>query len=283
MEPAEATKAEEKVEDIKEPYEEDGFLALPETPEEKVEEKGELSEEEEKPLEFKPSQIEKDEEKGDELIDIVHLGQVHRLTKEKVVALAQQGFDYNSKVGPHGKIARMIETDPKIAQMVERAWAEKTNPKKTEIKIQPLDKYENENDWLKGNLQAVVDNAVAEKVRGMNRPSAVPPPQMAIASQTLMMRDPKNYQAVLNGFPKYLEKLSVENYKRVDTDLSALCEFYDFVKTQELPSENKAPTPKPTFKVRSGGGVAPKQGPTSAWEVSNEEFDKQIARIKGYS
>lgn len=295
--PEEATKTEEELEQEKQELEQekqddkDGFIPLPEIPEEKKEVgEGELEEvpdkkpdeKKEEISDFKPTPIEK---VGDELFEeIVHGGQVHRITKDKYKELAQKGFDYDNKVGPHGKIARMIEADPAIAQMVEDAWAGKFKPKAEEVKLKPLTDYEDEDTWLKDNLQSAVAAAVTNKQ---------PPPPSPVTqtvgpsvAQTLMMRDPQHFQLVMNKMPQYLNQLSVENYKRVDTDLSVLCEFYDYVKDQEI-SKAKIPSSqtiqKPSFKVRSGG-VDLKRGDTEdfAWKLSNDDFEKQLARIKGY-
>lgn len=302
-----ATKTEEELKEEKlteelEKDEKDGFIPLPEPPEEKgeVEEKpgekvGEAPPEEvgdkdkkpdqkgeeTKPEAFEPTPVEKVE--GDEeFVEIVHLGQVHRITKEKFQELAQKGFDYDSKVGPHGKIARMIEADPEIAQMVEDAWIAKAQPKVEPVTIKPLDDYDSEEEWLKDNIRIAVESAVAA-VKPTVQPSS-PAIEGSPAAQMLMMRDPQHFQMVMAKFPQYANQLSIENYRRIDADPAALCEFYDYVKEREtgVPKVD-SPKPKPSFKVRSGGGVESRQdNEQQAWNLSNEEFEKQLARIKGY-
>jgi len=279
----ETTKPEEEKEELEgwEQNEKDGFIPLPEAPEEEVEEGEEASVEvEEKPEEiagFKPTPIE-GIERDEGLEEIVHLGQVHRITKDKLKELAQKGFDYDTKVGPHGKIARIIETNPEIAQMVEDAWLAKMQPKSMPIEVKPITDYDNEDDWLKDNMQSAINAFIKQT------PAASPTQDNSVA-RTLMMRDPQHFQLVISKFPQYLNKVSVENYRRLDTDPAALCEFYDYVKEQEVDKKKPIlPKPKPSFKVRSGGGVVPRQEDNAqhAWNLSNEEFDKQIARIKGY-
>lgn len=284
----EAIKAEEEAIKAEELLDEkDGFVPLPEmtviddpekkeTSDDSGKKPEETLEEEREPLAFKPTPIKEDELKEDDLEEIVHMGQVHRISKEKLKELAQKGFDYDSKVGPHGKIARMIEANPAIAKMVQDTWDKKDQPK--DLQIKSLDDYEDENEWLKANLQT----AIADNININEQPRSQAEPQVSPIAQTLMMRDPQHFKTVMDKMPEYLSRLTVENYKRVDTDLSALCEFYDYVKEQEISVADK-PTQKPSFKVRSMG-TAPKENDVDyAWKIPNKDFEKQLAKIKGYT
>lgn len=55
----------------------------------------------------------------DEVYEIVHHGHVHRVTKEKLINLAQKGFDYEQKVGPHRRIVQLVESDPRAAALLD--------------------------------------------------------------------------------------------------------------------------------------------------------------------
>jgi len=266
---------------------EDGFIPLPEVSVEKNEEENLANEgpaeekPEEKPSEFKLTPVE--EKNEEEFEELVHLGQVHRITKEKFKELAQKGFDYDSKVGPHGKIVRLIESNPEIATMVEEAWKAKSQPVESKpVEIKSFDDYDSEDDWLKDNIQIAM-KAVAEKSTTQPAQPAQPPTTRAEKeSEMLMMRDPQHFNFVSSKFPQYVNRLSIEDYTRIDSDPAALCEFYDYVKEQEL-GKKKTDSPKPTLKIRSGGGVASKQdGVQRVWDLSNEEFEKQLAAAKGY-
>ena len=269
-------------------FEENGFIALPEGVGEdsgKEEDPDDGGEKKTTPI-FEPTPIKEPETKAEEdaFEEIVHRGQVHRVTKEKLKELAQKGFDYDTKVGAHGKIARMIETDPEFAKIVNNAWAEKNRPKKLQVKT--IDDYENEDDWLRDNLQTIVGDTVATQVNTMIQ-SQPPPAQTSTVAQTLMARDPQGFNATMSVLPQYLQKLSIENYRRIDTDFSALCEFYDYVKGAEAAGGQKTPIKSnaPSFKVRSGSpAVKTKDTDLNyAWDLSNKDFNKEIAQIKGYT
>ena len=271
-------------------FEENGFIALPEEDlgkeedPDKKEDPDDGGEKKTTPI-FEPTPIKEPETKAKEetFEEIVHRGQVHRVTKEKLKELAQKGFDYDTKVGAHGKIARMIETDPEFAKIVNNAWAEKNRPKKLQVKT--IDDYESEDDWLRDNLQTIVGDTVAAQVNTMIQSQPPPPPaQTSTVAQTLMARDPQGFNTTMSVLPQYLQKLSIENYRRIDTDFSALCEFYDYVKGAE---GQKTPVKSntPSFKVRSGS-PAMKTKDTDlnyAWNLSNKDFNKEIAQIKGYT
>jgi len=79
----------------------------------------------------------------------------------------------------------------------------------------------------------------------------------------------------------------VRDYQQIDTDLAALCKFYDFVKDQELKKSGTGDTrtvDKPGFRVRSGGGEASRDEEKAdyAWNLNKEEFQKQLNKVKGY-
>ena len=315
----EATPEEEKIDTTE--LDDDGFIPLPDeaeeeepepgegevgeaAPEKAAEEKpeGEVEAEEEEPPAFKldePAQAETPEgEEGEvETFEIIHKGRVHKVTKDEIVNLAQKGFDYDVKVGPYGKIAKMIEADPEIAQIVEAHWQKKvqggdkkeTTTNLPALEIKPMDDYDNEADWLKANLTPVLE-AAANMARNNETMTETVPQQPSPIATMLMTRDAQNYNLVMGKFPEYVEKLSVADYRRVDSDPAALCQFYDYVKEQVLkPAATTAPekeaTPKPSFKVRSGGGEAPRQGDdkNQAWNLSNDEFEKTLAKVKGYA
>ena len=308
----EATKKEEErtAQEIQD--EKDGFIPLPEGPEE-VEEEVEGAAPGVKPeVEAKPevevpafkleSPIEAPSAKEGEAdtIEIVHHGQVHRLTKEKIVELAQKGFDYDFKVGPHGKLAQMVESDPELAQLIQTHWDKKTQKPEARpaiepptLEIKPMDDYDNELDWLKGNMEPLllaIGQLRTDMTQQREAPPALATPQLTPIQTMLMGRDPTGFKFVMSKFPEYLGQVNVQDYQRIDSDPVAICQFYDFVKQAELTKAGNGPTgqpqpkPKPSFKVRSGGGEAPRQDGDAdyAWKLSNEEFEKQLAAARGY-
>jgi len=215
--------------------------------------------------------------------EIVHNGQVHRITKDKLIELAQKGFDYDFKVGPHGKIVQMIDSDPEIAKIVSDHWEKKLSGDKEEkpsFKVKEIDDYDSETEWLQDNIQ----NAI-EFGKSQSAPVVQQPARNTAVADALKMRDPEYCDKVISAMPNYASQLSVTDYQRIDSDMGALCQFYDFVKTQEL-AKTAAPTKvgTPGFRVRSGGGEAPKvAGKKSvAWNLSKDDFQKELNKIKGY-
>jgi len=229
-----------------------------------------------------------DGEDGDDFVDIVHNGQVHKITKEKMIELAQKGFDYDSKVGPHGKIAQMINTDPELTKMVDDYWRGKVKDDEAidnKFKVLSMDDYETEELWMQANMQSVYD-----KVKKDTPEPAAPQPKNDESSSVtaLRARDPENFERVYSKLSEYAEKLTVKDYRKVDSDLASLCKFYDFVKEQEGSKKDggtSSAQKKPGFRVKSGGGDAPssKGEDSPAWKLSKKDFQKQLDKIKGYA
>lgn len=56
---------------------------------------------------------------------IVHNGQEHVIDHDKMIELAQKGFDYDFKVGPHRKIVQLLDMDPAAQTMLNNYFSEK--------------------------------------------------------------------------------------------------------------------------------------------------------------
>lgn len=215
-------------------------------------------------------------------VDIVHNGQVHRITKEKMVELAQKGFDYDVKVGPHGKLVQMIDSDPELSNIVDDYWKRKVGGDTTEkakpFEVKSLDEFDSEEEWLKENI------ATAMKSYARPVPSTVSQQPTNTAADALRMRDPEFFNKVYPHLDRYAESLSVKDYKKVDSDIGSLFKFYDYVKKQELnPEKTAQQAVPPIFHTKSGGGEAPKASNASpAWKMSKGDFQKQLNKIKGY-
>ena len=270
---------------------EEGVIEYPSEqpePEDEIEEEVKEPEEEEaepeKPPTFTFADEEVEESNDPETMEIVHRGQKISVPKEKVTELVQKGYDYDYKVGPHGKIAQMIEADPNLAQVVNNYWQGKTNPEptpepKSDFDVTPLTDYETEEDWLKANMNSAI------KARG-----TVPTPQPIVErgnqiDDMLKMRDPANYARVLPVMLENVQNLSVKDYQRIDSDPAALYQYYDFIKNQVIGGQ-QAPQERsnPSFKVRSGGGDAPREETKKdyAWNLPKDKFRAQMEKIKGF-
>lgn len=288
----------EKKEEVKEDLE-----PLEEVNEDLEEEPGTLEEEEEeaggvdgkvddkpeeKPPKFKLADTElspetKEDEKDDK-IEIVHNGQVYSFTKDKIVELAQKGFDYDFKVGPHGKLAQLIEADPAISKIVDDHVQGKVAGKKAEkFTVSSLNDYEDETEWLQDNFSKLIP--LMEKEPPPVAPVTSSEPKGGTMADALKGRDPEFFDRVFPKLEQYAQDLSVAEYRKVDTDLGALCQFYDFVKGQEIGKVKKLKEVKPQgFRVKSGGGDAPKDsGLSPVWKLSKEDFQQQLDKVKGFA
>ena len=277
---------------------EEGFIEYPEESEEaseviddeengeKADDKKTVEPEETSRFTLEKPETEKTTESDESITEIVHNGQVHKFTKEKLIELAQKGFDYDFKVGPHGKIVKMIEADPEIAKIVNERWQEKATGTKpasgTEegFKVKGIDEYESEAEWLQDNIKQAIEFGQSQQTPVVQQQ----PARNTAVADALKMRDPEHSNMVIAAMPTYAAQLSVSDYGRIDSDMGALCQFYDFVKTKELAKTKSTPVKvsTPGFRVKSGGGDAPKtEGKQDvAWKLSRDDFQKQLDKIK---
>ena len=256
-----------------------------------------------------------------QMFEIVHNGRVHRLTREGITMLAQKGFDYDAKIGPHKKIVRLIESDPTAAAILDeyartgRLPAAAAPAPPPELK--PLTAYENEIDWFKDNFEALQQMTQAAPAAPAAAAAPAPPPAPAETpetpppavddvqriSDTLSARDPKNYARVAPHLMEYANRyLTVEQYQKVNSSMANLVQFYDWIRDQVLaqsPSADSLPPAPPgtppapgagggsggraPFRMQPGGGQPPRDDSgKKAWQLPNKEFEAIIARAKGY-
>lgn len=273
---------------------------------------------------FSDEQDDSGQDQGDtgqgdaEYVEIVHRGQVHRVTPEKAKELAQKGFDYDVKVGPHARIAQLIQTDPELAQMVDNHVRAKMGqgqqgqqPQQTgqggqgqgpakdpvqELEIEPADKFDTDEEWLQANMQKAVQATVQQmqQAQAQNQAQAQPQPQQGVSSaeQLLLSHDPHGFRQVAPRLKEFAAKhLTVEQYQRVNNDPTALVEFYDWVKPQVLGQSEqqgqggqRRQKPAASFRAQSGGGT-PSRGKGESdkiWDMPNDQFEKELAKIKGF-
>jgi len=254
---------------------------------------------EEKPVERPTFKFADDESKSDKqpFMVIKHLGKEIPIdTEDEARNFIQKGFDYDFKVGRHGKLAKTLEQHPDFEKIVAQAWQDyergvtptkpETKPSKPELKS--LEEYEKPEDWFWDNYS---------KVREFEKTSE-PPPRPMVQPQpktdgdalayALVGHDPQNVSRIAPMVPQYAEKyLTKEQYDRVNSDLPSLIQFYDWVKNQiqvekePIKPEKQISKVKPSFRVKSGGGETPDTTSKPPWEGNNEEFERYMAKIKG--
>jgi hypothetical protein len=273
-----------------------------------------FSDEEEEPESPDDSQSGDDGQDPNAYVDIKHNGQIHRVTREKAIELAQKGFDYDKKVGPHQNFAKLLEVDSELRQKVNdhvrsRMRGETTVQQQQQQQQQvqpPEDPFKDAEDddpitvadarkALKTQADQI-DARLNERLQELQQRSA-PSPQpnqadLSPGDRLLLGRDPENYQSVRPYLHDYAQRyLTMAQLERVDNDPKALIEFYDWVKEQVLTSQqqqtsaqNRKKTSRDSsFRMQSGGGQPPRQTDEGedVWKKSKKEFDELIQEFKG--
>ena len=233
-----------------------------------------------------------------DMVEIVHNGQVHKVTREKMIELAQKGFDYDSKVGPHARLVQLVTSDPalraKINEHVQSTLQQRpaAGPAAPDLKTRPMRDDETEDQWLAEMLR---ENLGAIKNMVAPPPAAPAPPANPVAQQAqqvatiLQSRDPVDFHRIIPRLDAFArEKLTMAEYQKVNASLPNLIKFYDWAKPQLLStgapaSAGNPPRPaQPSFRARSGGGQPPRDtGQTNAWELPEKDFQRTLARLKG--
>jgi len=262
-------------------------IEIPETPEIETPETPEIPEVEEEPEEKPTFQFVDEKPLGDKPFMVIkHQGkEIPIATEEETRKLVQKGFDYDYKVGRHGKLAQTLDQHPAFAQKVAQDWEdylkERTAPRVEEPKrptLKKLDEFEDPNDWLTENYKSL--KAIEESPR-----KPVEPQQDYSWVSAMITHDPQNFQTVAPLLPEFAERfLTKAQYDEVNNSLPALVRFYDQVRDYVLKDKPKPEVtpPKPSFRMKSGGGEAPSADTKPPWEgKNNEEFEQYMAQVKG--
>jgi len=256
-------------------------------------------------LEGDKKQPEPSKPNEEELTEIVHNGQVYKLTKAQMVALAQKGFDYDRKLGPHKKLVQLIEADPGVSKVVQLIEADpgvskvvndyiqgKINEPQEQAKFKPLPltDYDSEEEWLQANLSKAM-NELAPKIATDEKPAATKTDPAEFIAEALFNRDPDHFDQVAPHLDEYAKRyLTVTQYAHINNPRNRkdLFRFYDKVKEHLL--QQNTPTPprkeeeRPRFSLQPGGGEAPRKPDKTnvAWELPNDEFQKVLDKARGY-
>lgn len=240
---------------------------------------------------------------ADEMVEIVHRGQAHKVTKAKLIELAQKGFDYDHKVGPAQNIVKLLQTDPEAAQVLNAFVRQKymgqgqpQRPRPPErFQALPYKDFTNEHDWLAANLERYHHTLMSNLAPVLARrpgPAAPPPDPSADMERLLLSHDPQGYRKVLPHLPEFAKRLRMEDYSKVDGSVEAFLKFYDFVRDRVLASPTgqggrpaQARAPQPGFRMPSGGGTPPrnaagKNSPDYAWTLPLAEFDQVLENAR---
>lgn len=250
---------------------------------------------EENPVEVKPFSLEEPEpEKKAETeaakeeaqtFEIVHRGQVHKVTREKLVELAQKGFDYDFKVGPHGKLVQLIDADRGAQDVLNGYIRDKYGKpeEKAAPKLKPMSEYDDERKWLEDNVKTLVEN------QPRPAPAKSRPDPVGVMKAAIQSYDPTGSPEIIPMLAQEAMGLSVRDSRIIEEsaakgDLMPFFKFYDHVKGKVSASKPTAkPAQAPSFRMKSGGGEPPRtsEKQINAWEMPQKDFQAMLAKVKG--
>ena len=267
-------------------------------------------------LDDKPPGKPADDDKDKAFLTIIHNGQEIVLTEDRARELTQKGFDYDSKIGPHQKLAAQITADQKLGLLVDdyvhgRFEYDPKNPQGNvkpvedpedwKKKLKPLKDFEDPNEWQIHNQKVMREHdeqtnkkPELEQEQERDAPSA----QEQILGNAeelggfLKGLRPDTYDQIAPIIGKMAKKLSLDQFKQVTSSLPSLLKFYDHLAAQ-LPKSKAAPDSDlplkdgdldPQFSVKSGTGPHPRErkGSDDAWGLKDDAFDAVLNKHKGY-
>jgi len=254
-------------------------------------------------------------DKQPEMVEIVHKGQAIKVTQDKLIELAQKGYDYDVKVGPHHRLIRMINADPELQQLItthvkaklgkdqqpaaKGASSEEFTPPK-------LEDYNTPEDWAKATYEAMQNHLTravkppAQDPQQENQQKVDAPTANIMRTMffSLQHHDPDNMNRVLPEVQKVwptLRQVDADRISRaaLEGDTRPFLKLYDWVaaKLNGKPAgsnkngNGKTDTKPPGFRVSPGGG-APKNdaGKNDVWAMSKKEFKEFMEKAKaGYA
>jgi len=281
-----------------------GEVEQPAKEEPPVEEEPQFTLEEEKAAEPKKAE-------DDGLTEIIHQGRVYKVTQAELVNGFQKSFDYDRKVGPHGKIAQMIDADPEFAKEVRNAWdrrmgqgPQEKQPQAPEFQISPLTEDKNAEDWLRENL---VNFSKAQKPTVAQPLPQKPEDPRVSMLKALQVHDPKNYSLIVNNLEPFIADLPYKYHKQIDDavrqgNTAPFLQMCDFVRDSVLKKQKatqttgetqpitETPTQQatqgkprnvPAFRVKSGGGEPERPSDTKdPWTHNNADFRALMNSVK---
>jgi len=235
--------------------------------------------------------------------EIVHNGVKHRVTRDKLVELAQKGFDYDQKIGPHRRIVEIVDAVPGAAKALQdyldgrRAEQEtrQEEARRERPKLKPISEFESDEDWLAANYETLQEHFKPKADSEKNIVRDI--------GNVLISYDPDGFPAVVGHLKDYAENLPHREFNELMAETSRgnylpMVKFYKAVKedlekssppaspkpTLKPPAESSPPAP-PAFRAKPGGGEPPrnpKDSPEFVWNLPRGEFRKKLQELKGY-
>jgi len=229
---------------------------------------------------------------------IVHNGKEQELTLDEVRNFAQKGYDYETKtkqLAPHRRLITLVEEDEDLQGLINNYVVGKSVGE-----VKKREDFDTEEDWLQANLENVLaktnpfttgkseaeNTSTTETDINLNTNPAVG------VYERLQARDKENYESVVPVMMKVAQQLSVADYNKITQSEDMVIKFYDKVKEQVVGqgsnsggnnNVNTGHGKQRTFNLRSNRTAPGKRTPKkNVWELSDNEFEKQIQRAKGY-
>lgn len=235
-----------------------------------------------------------------EYMDIVYRGEKKRIHKDKARELAQKGFDYDSKVGPHSRYAQLMDRDPELARQVDAMVRQRyegpaqapQQPQQQPQQQQPADPLGNMEDdepltaadarkafqqiMQQQQTQQIDPNRINQQIDQRVSQSAQQLTQQQKVDQIdtiLASRDPEGAPQIAPRLQSEAEamynagQLSDEQVRRLNNlEPGPVVEFYDYVRAKYLGKGNQQPQEgqpqggNAPFRMQSGGGTPPRKG-----------------------
>jgi len=203
------------------------------------------------------------DEDGGELVPIIHRGQEIKVTSKRLKELAQKGFDYDYKVGPHSRIVQLVTEDRTAAEILDGYIQAKMqgkpfrygqpaepvkepapNPFEVALKnqkpvLKPLRDFATEEDWLMANAPVLGEMFRPKEAPKQEEPrreeERQPSPAQNPVIMRLMARDPDGFGKVAPILKQTAQKyLTVEQMQEIERDPEELVRFYDWTRANVL-------------------------------------------------
>jgi hypothetical protein len=223
---------------------------------------------------------------------IVYRGEEVQVTDEELVNLAQKGYDYDQKVGPHQRLAGLLEQHPDLSEelnkkLMARLSGEEQAP--TEEEQESEDPYFDQQFERKMEESGLKDTVKKDKALSTH--------------QELYASDKENYDMVRQGVEMTANLMEPDQIARLhDPSTGAYARLFTKVRknmlqqgiikpngTAKPKAEKKAVKPGTkkqkagSFRMPAGGKKEPpqKKGVKSVWDMPQADFDKLVRRTKG--
>lgn len=220
------------------------------------------------------------------------------LTDQEATELLQKGLAFDKD--HYRRIGKLIEGDPEAQKILEAHFSGSKKPPEEDFPVSPLEDFEKYGDeapkyWLMDNLKRYgehVRKPLVSEIEAL-KPKPLTPEQQAVRraqelDRKLSSRDPEGYQAVMDRFNEYAQRLPMYQYTRLQQNENDLVKFYDYIRADLVRKgaiSDKGSENSPSFRVRPTNRTRPsssEQNLKDASEYDAQQWDAFVTKLKGY-